>query len=138
MGQMMGGDMTRMMQDMMRHGGGGGGGGMGMMPGQHTEGRIAFMKAELGITEAQLPQWNAHAEAMRASEKAMRLAMAAHMPSGMPTAAPAHADAMIAMMTARLEAMKAPVTTGKALYAVLTDAQKKMADEMLMARMGGM
>ena len=33
-----------------------------MMPFQHTEGRIAFIKAELAVTDAQSPQWNAFAE----------------------------------------------------------------------------
>jgi len=42
------------------------------------------------------------------------------------------------MMTARLEAMKSSAAASKALYAVLTDAQKKIADDLLMSRMGGM
>ena len=32
-----------------------------MMPFAHTEGRIAFLKAELGVTDAQTSQWNAFA-----------------------------------------------------------------------------
>jgi hypothetical protein len=58
---MMGGDMgqmMRMMSGMMPREGGG----MDMMPGQHVEGRIGYLKAELGITDVQLPQWNAFAE----------------------------------------------------------------------------
>ena len=127
----------------------------GMAPGRHIEGRIAFLKAELGITEAQTPKWNAFADAMRAAGGVMRLAMAAHMPQapGQPAqgpttgqtpheqpghgvaehmSAPARSDAMIAMMTARLESMKATSAAGKALYEVLTDAQKKTADELMM------
>lgn len=134
-GPMGGMDMGRMMGGaMMAHGGGG----MEMMPGQHIEGRIAFLKAELGITEAQMPQWNAFADARRAAAKSMQAAMAAHMGAGMPTTAPARADAAIATMTARLDAMKMAAPAGKALYAVLTDAQKKMADDLTMSRMGGM
>lgn len=132
MGKTMGGGMMPMMPMMrMMHG-------MEMMPGQHVEGRIAFLKAELGITEAQSPQWNAFAGAMRGGEKTMHSAMAAHMQAGMPATAPAHSDAMIAMMTAKLEAMKASAAAGKTLYAVLTETQKKTADELMMARMGGM
>ena len=128
----------------------------GMAPGRHIEGRIAFLKAELGITEAQTSKWNAFADAIRGAGGAMRLAMAAHMPPapvqtaqeqtalGQPghglgahmsaahMSAPARSDAMIAMMTACLEAMKATSATGKALYEVLTDAQKKTADELMM------
>jgi hypothetical protein len=114
------------------------GGGMTMMPGQHIKGRIAYLKAELGIVDAQLPQWNAFADAMRLGAKSMRASMAAIMGSGMPATAPARSDAMIAIMTVRLEAMKATSTAGKALYAVLTDEQKKTADELMMARMAGM
>src|SRR5438309_7236242 len=63
MGDMMGGNMEqmmpvmRMMQSMQMMDGmmPREGGGMAMMPGQHIEGRIAFLKTELGITEAQLP-----------------------------------------------------------------------------------
>ena len=107
---------------------------MNMMPTEHVEGRIAFLKAELGITEAQLPKWNIFADVMRAGAKAMRGAM----PSGAPTAMPARVDAMVAMMTARLESLKATATAGKALYEVLTDTQKKLADDLIMSPMGGM
>jgi hypothetical protein len=31
----------------------------------HIEGRIAFLKTELKITETQMPQWNAFVEALR-------------------------------------------------------------------------
>ena len=135
MGKMMGGGMEQAMRAMMAQGGGGG---MEMMPGQHIEGRIAFLKAELGITEAQMPQWNAFADARRAAAKSMQAAMTANMGAGMPTTAPARSDAAIAMMTARLNAMKMAAPAGKALYAVLADAQKKTADDLTMSRMGGM
>lgn len=147
MGKMMGGDMEqmmpmmRMMQTMRMMDGmmpRDGGGGMAMMPGQHVEGRIAYQKAELGIADAQLPQWNAFADAMREGAKSMQASMTANMGAGMPAAAPARSDAMIAMMTARLETMKKTSDAGKALYAVLTDAQKKSADELMMSPMAGM
>ncbi len=112
--------------------------GMDMMPGQHIEGRLGFQKAELAITEAQLPQWNAFADAQRAAAKAIRAAMAATMQAGVPVTAPARTDAMIAMITARLDAMKSIAAAQKALYAVLTDAQKQVADELMMSGMGGM
>ena len=142
-GNMTGGNMEQMMpmMRMMQMMSGmmpSDGAGMETMPGQRIEGRIAYLKAELGITEAQLPQWSAFADTMRESSKAMRTAMMATMQSGMPATAPARSDAMIAMMTSRLEAMKTTSAAGKALYAVLTDAQKKTADELMMSRMGGM
>ena len=75
---------------------------------------------------------------MRAGAKTMRGAMAPVTPSGAPTAMPARVDALVAMMTARLESLKATATAGKALYEVLTDAQKKLADDLIMSPMGGM
>ena len=138
MEQMM--PMMRMMQSMQMMDGmmPRDGAGMAMMSGQHVEGRIAYLKAELGITDAQLPQWNAFAEAMREGATSMQAAMTTNMGSGMPATAPARLDAMIAMMTARLESMKKTSDAGKALYAVLTDTQKKSADELLMSPMAGM
>jgi hypothetical protein len=132
MRQMM--PMMRMMQGAMMQGAGG----MGMMPFDHIEGRIAFYKTELGITDAQLPQWNAFADALRNGAKGMRMAMAVAMQAGMPANAPARLDAMVQIMSARLDAMKAMATTGRALYAVFTDAQKKIADDLMMSSMGRM
>jgi hypothetical protein len=45
--------------------------GMHMMT-EHIEGRLAFLKTELKITDAQLPLWNAFAQAMRDNATAMR------------------------------------------------------------------
>ena len=136
MGKMMGGDVGQvvssmsgmsmtpgaMMQD---------GNGMAMMPFDHVEGRIAFYKAELGITDAQLPQWNAFADVLRGSTKGMRSAMTSMMQAGMPTTAPARMDAMVQMMSARFDAMKATLAAAKPLYAVLSDDQKKTADGLM-------
>ena len=127
------GQMPRMMQ-MMR--------GSQMMPGmmefEHIEGRIAYMKAELAITDAQTPQWNALSEVLRANAKGMREAMAKMMQAGMPMTAPARGEAMMQMMTMHLDGMKSMVGPGKALYAVLTDEQKKIADDMMSGPMGRM
>jgi hypothetical protein len=59
--------MMGMMRMMM---GQDGMGGMSMMAG-HVEGRLAFLKTELKITDAQLPLWNAVADAIRADAKTM-------------------------------------------------------------------
>jgi hypothetical protein len=106
-------------------------GSMRMMPFAHVEGRIAFAKAELGITEVQLPQWNAFADALRAGAKNMQQIMERLMRDGMPTAAPARARVMLQIMSARLDSMKATVAAGDALYAVLADDQKKIADALM-------
>jgi hypothetical protein len=129
--------MMRMMQTM-RHMMGAGGDGMGMMPFAHVEGHIAFLKAELAITDAQLPQWNVFADALRSGAKAMQEAMTKRMQAGMPASAPDQSDAMVQMMTTRLDGLKAMVAAEKALYTVLTDAQKKVADELMSGPMGMM
>lgn len=151
MGAMMGGGMSSMMgnmdqmMSMMRMMRGmmmppsGSSARMEMMPTEHVEGRIAFLKTELRITEAQLPQWNSYAEALRAAAKTMQGAMAGMMGGGAkPATLPARMDAMVLMMTARLETLKTTAAAGKALYAALTDAQKKLADDLIMSPMGGM
>ena len=45
---------------------------------RHVEGRIAFLKTELKITDAQQPLWNAVADAMRADAASI-----GDMPDGM-------------------------------------------------------
>ena len=135
MGPMMDGGVGQMMGAMQS-----GRGGSAMMPFEHTEGRLAYIKAELAITDAQTPQWNAFADALRANSKAMRETMAnmAMAQPEKPWTAADRTGAMVQMMSVRLEGMKAIATAEKALYAVLTDAQKVTADELLGGPMMGM
>jgi len=51
---------------------------------------------------------------------------------------PDHADQVVQMLTASLETARAIANAGRALYAVLTDTQKKTADELLAMPMRGM
>lgn len=134
MGSMMDGGMGQMMGAMQS-----GQGGSEMMPFAHMEGRIAFLKAELAIADAQTPQWDAFADALRAGSKTMRETMA-NMATAQPEKPWTAADrtgAVVQMMSARLESMKAISAAEKALYAVLTDAQKETADELLGGPMMG-
>jgi hypothetical protein len=130
-GMMGDGMMGAMMGAMM-----GGQAGSPMAPFAHTEGRIAFLKAELAITDAQAPQWNAFADALRGASKSMHESMTSMMQAGMPSNAADRTDAMVKMMAARLDSLKTIASAEKALYAVLTDAQKKTADELLSDPMG--
>lgn len=78
-GGMMGGDMGAMMRNMMpmmrgmmaqrmdRMDGP-----MGMMSPRRVEGRIAFLRTELKITDAQQPAWNAFADALRAEARSVQ------------------------------------------------------------------
>jgi LTXXQ motif family protein len=118
----------------------------GMMPmmelGGHVEGRIAFLKAELKISDAQTPQWNAFADALRANSQRMREMPNTMMQGGMmgqggaSVSAPDRLDRMEKMMTAMLDAVKATKSALAPLYAVLTDEQKKMADQLIHGPMG--
>lgn len=120
--------------------------GMGMMRmADHVEGRIAFLKAELKITDAQLPQWNTFADALRSN--ARRIAEMGKMMQGGMTGqaatlgAPDRLDRMEKMMTTMLEAVRSAKAALGPLYAALDDEQKKTADALLrgpMGMMGGM
>ena len=117
---MMGGDVMRMMATM--HGRMSMGmGPAAMHPSRHIEDEIAFLKAELHITDAQLPQWNTFAEALRGIAASQRTAMDSAMKAGGPTTgtatAPERIERHIAMLSTHFDVMKP-------LYAVLSDEPK--------------
>jgi LTXXQ motif family protein len=117
--------------------------GMGMMRmADHVEGRIAFLKAELKIIDAQLPQWNAFADALRSNARRMAemgKIMQGEMTGQPPTlSAPDRLDRMEKMMTTMLEAVRSAKGALGPLYAALNDEQKKTADALLRGPMGMM
>ena len=79
----MGGGHGSMM-DMMHMMMGERGGGMGMMSAMagHVEGRLAFLKTELKITDTQQPLWNKFADALRDNAKTMTQVMQGRMSPG--------------------------------------------------------
>ncbi len=110
--------------------------GMGMGPGDmhgfgHVEGRLAFVKAELKIADAQTAQWNAFADAVRATAAAQRTAMQGTAHATGPATVPETMGRRIAAVTAHLDGMKTVLAAVKPLYAVLSDDQKKVADELM-------
>ena len=133
-GMMMGGDMMKMMGMMqMMHAGMSqmGMGPAGMQGLHHVEGQIAFYKAELKITDAQAPQWNAFAEVIRASATSQRTAQQGMMQATSPGTALEQIERRIALGNAQVDALKTFQTAAKPLYAVLSVEQKKTADELL-------
>ena len=136
--RMMGcmGQMAPMMGMMMEHGAAASP--MGMMMFDHIEGRIAFLKAELGITPAQEPQWNAFADALRANAKKMQERRQAMMGKEMPTTWPDRMMLHERMLQARLDALKTIEGPAKALYEALSPEQQKKADELMGHPMRGM
>ena len=130
---MMGHGMMSMMRPMMM----GQQGGMGM-PFEHVEGRIAFLKAELKITDAQTPSWNAFADTLRANAKAHQAVHEQMTKGGMPSSWLDRLAFQQKALTTRLDALKALETAARPLYAVLTDEQKTLADRLLASPMGMM
>jgi hypothetical protein len=125
------------MMGMMRMMGQDGMGGISMMAG-HIEGWVAFLKTELKITDAQLPLWNAVADAIRANTKTVG-GMAEGMIGGMQTGTlPEKLAAREKLITAHLEALRKFKAAVDPLYAALGDEQKKTADELLIGPMGMM
>ena len=112
-------------------------GGMGM-PFEHTEGRIAFLEAELGITDAQTAQWNKLADTLRANAKVHRT-MHEHMSKGgMPSSWSERLTFQQKALSSRLDGLKALDDASKPLFAVLTEDQKKLAEQLLSGPMGMM
>jgi hypothetical protein len=103
----------------------------GMRPLQHVEGQLAFWKAELKITDAQASQWNAFADALRSSATQFRQSIAQTPSSTGAVTAPELLERRVTRLAAELDAMKPVSAAVKTLYAVLSDDQKKMADELM-------
>jgi hypothetical protein len=108
------------------------------MMAQHVEGRIAYLKAELKITDAQLPQWNAFADAMRDNAKSMQGMMGSMMSMGQDGSLPDKLAAREKQLTAQTEAIRKLKAAAEPLYAALSADQKKTADEIMVSPMGMM
>jgi hypothetical protein len=133
---------------MMQRGVGQGMAGSGMMSGAmmpmmmgagagHTEGRLAFIKAELKITDAQMPQWNAFADAVRANASAMHdmhRSMASQQKSG--STLPERLAMEDKVLSAHVQASKKIQEPLTKLYDVLGPEQKKLPDGIVIGPMG--
>ena len=108
---------------------------MGMMMGgsksTFSDGRIAFLKAELAITDSQKPVFDAYAAVLKDNLQNMH-AMRQSMMGGMSAKTPAERlDAHLSMMEGRTASLRKVKPKLEALYAALSDDQKKKADELL-------
>jgi CII-binding regulator of phage lambda lysogenization HflD len=129
---MMGGDMTRMTQMMsMMH-----------EKLSHAGDRVAALKADLKISEAQMPAWDKFTDALLAAAKSMEESMEGMhkqmMQSGGTASLPQkleHHAKMAAGHLANLQAIKAALDP---LYASFSDEQKKLADGLKIGPMGVM
>jgi hypothetical protein len=143
---MMGGNMpmANMMQmmGMMRGQGGeiGCPGMSGMATIDRVEGRIAFLRTELKISDAQTAVWNAFADALRANAKSLGEVRASMMPqAGAPQQSLIDRVALQEKwLAARLDGTRAIKSALTNLVGTLSDDQKKTADELLAPHMGMM
>ena len=126
-------EMMRMMQGMRMMGQGMTG--MGMI--DRVEGRIAFLRAELKITDAQTNAWNSFADALRTNAQKLATVRPAMMPApGAQQMLTAGLDAQERWLTARLEGLRAIKAAFTPLYGTLSDEQKKTATEILGPHLG--
>ena len=133
--KMMGSDgmdmaaMMRMMRSGME--------GMGAF--DRIEGRIAFLRAELHITDAQSPAWNAFTDALRAQAQKLRQLSAASADQNAQQKGLTLLDRLDQQerwLLARAESVRAIRSALAPLFATLSDEQKTAADELLGARFG--
>jgi LTXXQ motif family protein len=112
----------------------------GMATIDRIEGRIAFLRAELKITDAQAESWNGFTDALRANAKKLaevRASMTAK-PGEAPPASTlaARLEQQEQWLAARLDGTKAMKSAFVKLNEMLSDDQKKTADDLLAPHMG--
>ena len=108
------------------------------MMAEHIEGRLAFLKTELKITGAQLPLWNAFAQAMRDNATAMQAMPHTMMGKNKAATLPDKLAARETMLAARLEVVSKLKAGADSLYMALDTDQKKTAHEIMLSPMGMM
>jgi hypothetical protein len=96
---------------------------------EFSEGRLAFLKAELKITEAQTKAWDAFAAALRDNTAKLNEAYKAPDREAVQKMGPAERIALLEKpLAARLDAVKRAQAAIGPLYAALSDDQKKTFD----------
>jgi hypothetical protein len=96
-----------------------------------AEGRIAFIKAELGITDAQKSAWDGYVQALKTNLASMQ-AMHQQMRTLFEAKSPVERlDARIATMEGRLSALKEMKPALATLHETLDVKQREAADELL-------
>lgn len=112
----------------------------GMATIDRIEGRIAFLRAELKITDAQADSWNGFADALRANAKKLAEVRASMMPK--PGDAPpastltARLEQQEQWLASRLEGTRAMKSAFVKLNELLSDDQKKTANDLLAPHLG--
>ncbi len=102
------------------------------VPGRFIEGRIAFLKTELHIADAQLPLWEPVAKAMREAA-AQRADLFRQMQASrdQPMHAPDRLERRVSMGQLGMQQAQALLAAVKPLYDSMSDEQKATADLLL-------
>ena len=101
-------------------------------PLHHVEGRIAFIKAELGITDAQGQAWDEFAQALRTSRGHLAEARQALVVSAAgQSSASSRLEAYEHHLSMRVDSLHGARESFQRLYAMLSPAQQKAADELV-------
>lgn len=113
----------------------------GMATIDRIEGRIAFLRAELKITDAQAGAWNAFADTLRANARKLGELRASMMGRSGDAQQPSSTmadrlDRQEQWLLARLEGTRAMKATFAKLNEALSDEQRKTANEILAPHMG--
>ena len=97
-----------------------------------AEGKLAFLRSWLGITETQSGPWNTFAEAVRVQVKSLADSQQKWMPTpGQPDSTlPQWVDRHLQMMEEHLAAMKKIKPALDSLYQALTPEQRQKADQL--------
>ena len=104
---------------------------------ERMEGRLSFLKTEFKITEAQTPAWNELAQAIRTSAKQRNERMKSlFADEDKVKTLPERLELQEQLVAARLDELRQLKTSVQALYAVLTEDQKKEADDIGLPMMG--
>lgn len=135
MGAMMQGMMAQMpmMQMMKAMQGQDAMGGLDLT--EHVKGRIAFLKAELAITDAQADKWNAFADALRAYSAALKPTQMADIDATAPDLV-ARLDQSEKQLSAELDGLRGLKAALAPLWEVLTEDQRSTATTLLPVHMG--
>ncbi|MDN3563572.1 Spy/CpxP family protein refolding chaperone [Paeniroseomonas aquatica] len=142
--------MMGMMRDMMRSGAmpqgmqGGAAAGMGAMgngpptgsSAARLEGRIAFLRMELRITDVQAPAWDTFASTLRAGREHLDAARAALQDSGTAADPMARLTSFESHLRERTEAIHMTRMAFGNLYGLFDDAQKRTATATMLPFIG--
>jgi hypothetical protein len=97
-----------------------------------VEGRLAYAKALLGITDSEAAAWKAYGDVSRANVRSLEAAQRAMIDAERTGSVIDRLHAQTAMMQAQLDARKALLPATEALYKALTPEQQDRADAILL------